>query len=164
MLKKIISEISRVEGALVTALLGFNVLILFYGVVLRYVFNNAPAWPEEMSRYVMIWIVYLGASISIEQKSEINIDVLTTLSKSKHLKTGLSLFAKFAGLAVSIFILVYGVQFIEVVEDAGMIAASFPAPMYLICLIIPLSGFLMALKYIATLSATIMDITRPSKK
>jgi TRAP-type C4-dicarboxylate transport system permease small subunit len=51
------------------------VLISFVAVVLRYVFNNSLTWSEELTRYMFIWIVFLGAAVSVRQRANIAIDV-----------------------------------------------------------------------------------------
>ena len=35
-------------------------VILFGQTVMRYVFNAALNWPEELSRFVFIWYVFVG--------------------------------------------------------------------------------------------------------
>jgi TRAP-type C4-dicarboxylate transport system permease small subunit len=51
------------------------VLISFVAVVFRYVFNNSLTWSEELTRYMFIWIVFLGAAVSVRQRANIAIDL-----------------------------------------------------------------------------------------
>ena len=48
----VLTILSNIEKAFIAGLLFFNVMILFATVVMRYLFNNPPVWPEETSRYV----------------------------------------------------------------------------------------------------------------
>ncbi len=48
--------------------------IMFMQVVLRYVFNSPTSWAEEASRYLFIWICYLGAAMGISKKVHIGVD------------------------------------------------------------------------------------------
>lgn len=155
MLKAIVKGLSKVENVLIAALLAFNLAILFITVVMRYAFNNPPTWPEEASRYVMIWIIYLGVSQSIEKNSEIKIDVLTKLIPSKWLEIFTSIFANFAGVIISGLIAVYGIRFTGILMETQQIAASFAVSMSLIYGIIPVSGVLMGIKYIFRLTGII---------
>ena len=64
--------------------LGFIVFILLINaqVINRYILpfieiGNITTWTEEVSRYIFIWISYLGASLAIKKREAIQIDALT---------------------------------------------------------------------------------------
>lgn len=53
-----------VEGSinvLMAALLFLMIIFVFGNVVLRYFFNSGWTWAEEMSRFLLVWITFLGA-------------------------------------------------------------------------------------------------------
>lgn len=52
----------------------FVAAILFVQVVLRYVFNTGLPWPEEASRYVMIWVTMLAGSLLVRDEQLISVD------------------------------------------------------------------------------------------
>ena len=62
-----------------TALLAFVAFILLLQVILRYLFNAALAWPEEASRYAMIWVVLLMGSVLIREKELVSVDIFDRL-------------------------------------------------------------------------------------
>lgn len=39
-------------------------------VAARYIFNEPPAWPEELARYAMIWAGFTGATVAFKSKSD----------------------------------------------------------------------------------------------
>ncbi|HBV85409.1 MAG TPA: TRAP transporter small permease, partial [Desulfosporosinus sp.] len=43
------------EDIISGGLLAGGVAIIFYGVVMRYVFNDARSWVDEVSQYMIIW-------------------------------------------------------------------------------------------------------------
>ena len=45
-------------------------------VVLRGFLNLGLSWTEELARYTMIWLIYIGAIVSLGQGSHIAIDLL----------------------------------------------------------------------------------------
>jgi TRAP-type C4-dicarboxylate transport system permease small subunit len=57
-------------------MLGFIAAIMFLQVVLRYVFNAALPWPEEASRYAMIWVVLLIGNVLVRDEELITVDFL----------------------------------------------------------------------------------------
>lgn len=54
----------------------FIAIILFVQVILRYVFLYSLPWPEEASRYLMIWAVMLGGSILVKDEQLVTVDFL----------------------------------------------------------------------------------------
>lgn len=45
--------------------------IVLLQVLFRYVLNAPLFWTEESARYIMIWIVYLGASVGLRRGSHV---------------------------------------------------------------------------------------------
>src|ERR1044072_4149707 len=52
-------------------LLGVTVLVQF---VTRYVLNDSAAWTEEVARYMLIGVVFVGATIGVARNSHIQVD------------------------------------------------------------------------------------------
>lgn len=52
-------------------LLGATVL---YQFVTRYVFNDSAAWTEEVARYMLIGVVFIGAAIGVRKNNHIQVD------------------------------------------------------------------------------------------
>lgn len=52
-------------------LLGLTVL---YQFVTRYVLNDSAAWTEEIARYLLVGVVFLGASIGVVKNNHIQVD------------------------------------------------------------------------------------------
>lgn len=48
--------------------------IVFYQVFTRYVMNDAAGWTEEISRYFLVAIVFIGASMSVRKNNHIQVD------------------------------------------------------------------------------------------
>lgn len=65
-IKKISTIFCYVLLVSVTAIAG---LAVFY----RYILNNPIAWSEEISRYILIWLTMVAASIAIKERSHIRL-------------------------------------------------------------------------------------------
>ena len=52
-------------------LLGLTVL---YQFVTRYVLNDSAAWTEEIARYLLVGVVFVGASIGVLKNNHIQVD------------------------------------------------------------------------------------------
>jgi TRAP-type C4-dicarboxylate transport system permease small subunit len=64
-----------VETAVV-ALFAVLTAAVFVQVVARYVFNQPPAWTEEVARFCQVWIILLTASICVRKGSHLAVDYL----------------------------------------------------------------------------------------
>jgi len=58
-----------------TVLVFFLVVLVFSGVICRYVLNWTPFFLEELSRYLLIWSGCMGASLAIKGGSFPNVEV-----------------------------------------------------------------------------------------
>ena len=47
---------------------------VFYQFVTRYVFNDSASWTEEIARYLLIAVVFVGATIGVAKNSQIQVD------------------------------------------------------------------------------------------
>ncbi len=63
----------------VALLLAGMVVLVFGNVVLRYVFNSGIAVSEEMSRWLFVWMVFLGAIVGLREHAHLGIDSLIRL-------------------------------------------------------------------------------------
>ena len=49
-------------------------LTVFYQFVTRYVFNDSASWTEEIARYQLIAVVFIGAAIGVAKNNHIHVD------------------------------------------------------------------------------------------
>jgi TRAP-type C4-dicarboxylate transport system permease small subunit len=49
-------------------------LTVFYQFITRYVFNDSASWTEEIARYLLIAVVFVGATIGVAKNSQIQVD------------------------------------------------------------------------------------------
>src|SRR4030042_3168082 len=62
---------TRVEKFIVGVLAFSATLIAFYGVISRYILKRPPDWAEEIVIYLIIWAVFISASILAAQKGHV---------------------------------------------------------------------------------------------
>ncbi|MFG5777782.1 TRAP transporter small permease [Comamonas sp. J-3] len=72
-------------------LLGLTVL---YQFVTRYVFNDSAAWTEEIARYLLVGVVFVGAAIGVRKNNHIQVDFFY-----RHMPAGM---ARAIGVAVDV--------------------------------------------------------------
>lgn len=56
------------------------ILVMFVIIILqvfyRYVLNNSLPWTEEIARFIMVWMVFLGTSMVSKRKLNMSLDFL----------------------------------------------------------------------------------------
>lgn len=62
------------EGWVALVLFWLLGLTVFYQFVTRYVLNDSAAWTEEIARYMLIGVVFVGATIGVAKNAQIQVD------------------------------------------------------------------------------------------
>ncbi len=72
----------RLAEFVLVVMLTLMVIMVFGNVVLRYGFNSGIMSSEEVSRYLFIWITFLGAIIAMRQNAHLGLDTIVRLLPS----------------------------------------------------------------------------------
>jgi TRAP-type transport system small permease protein len=78
MIQKAIDAICRFFGHLMVACLAMMVLMVFGNVVLRYGFNSGITASEELSRWLFVWMTFLGAIVAVRNHAHLGTDSLVS--------------------------------------------------------------------------------------
>jgi TRAP-type C4-dicarboxylate transport system permease small subunit len=62
--------------ALIAAALAVMVVLVFGNVVLRYGFNSGILVSEEVSRWLFIWMTFLGAVVALKEHGHLGVDMV----------------------------------------------------------------------------------------
>ena len=54
--------------------LAVMVVLVFGNVVLRYGFNSGITISEELSRWLLVWLTFLGAIVAVREHSHLGVD------------------------------------------------------------------------------------------
>ena len=52
------------------------VVLVFGNVVLRYAFNTGITVSEEVSRWLFVWLTFLGAIVAMQEHGHLGVDML----------------------------------------------------------------------------------------
>ena len=72
----------KLAEMLLVTMLAVMVVMVFGNVVLRYGFNSGIISSEELSRYLFIWITFLGAIIAFRENAHLGLDTVVRLLPS----------------------------------------------------------------------------------
>jgi TRAP-type C4-dicarboxylate transport system permease small subunit len=62
------------EGWVALGIFWLLALTVLYQFITRYVFNDSASWTEEIARYLLIGVVFVGATIGVAKNSQIQVD------------------------------------------------------------------------------------------
>jgi len=105
----------RVNRWALIAILAAMAVMVFANVALRFLTDHSILWVEETSRYLMIWLTFLGAGLVLRYGGHIGIDTLqerlpgvAPLVRSLIFVLLLAFFAAMAWLGVRYALLTWG--------------------------------------------------------
>lgn len=77
-MKRFVDSACRLIEIAIAIALGIMVLMVFGNVVLRYAFNSGLIISEELSRWLFLWVIFLGAAVAVKERSHLGSDVLVS--------------------------------------------------------------------------------------
>jgi C4-dicarboxylate transporter DctQ subunit len=140
--------------SLMYLLLAVMVVTTFLQVFFRYVIFHSLPWSEELSRYALVWLTFIGASCGIKRGIHVAVEALTQAlpPRARRLLCQLTcLLITFLGAVL----IIYGLKLALV--NLGQLSPSLHIPIGIIYLALPVGGLLMAVHALALLPAKEME-------
>ena len=75
-MNRFIEGACRALEAVIALLLAIMVVLVFGNVVLRYAFNSGITVSEEVSRWLFVWMTFLGAIVAMKENGHLGTDML----------------------------------------------------------------------------------------
>lgn len=73
-----IERVCRALEIAIGGLLALMVAMVFGNVVLRYAFNSGIVVSEELSRWLFLWVTFLGAVVALKDRAHLGSDALVS--------------------------------------------------------------------------------------
>ncbi|MBV5349632.1 TRAP transporter small permease subunit, partial [bacterium] len=68
--------LDNIEEYILLILFPLMVIIVFVATCVRYLTVMSLPWAEEVARYSMVWIAYIGASLGIKRNSHLGVEAV----------------------------------------------------------------------------------------
>ena len=141
----------RTNTVIEQSLLGLGILMI--GVVaaqvfFRYVLNHSLFWSEELARYILVWLTFLGASVAYRRGTHPRIDLFVSRFGSRGARA-IHVGAHLVALAFFGVLVIYGAQFAYFVRL--QISPALQIPKWIVMLVLPISGMVMILHAVAAI-------------
>jgi TRAP-type C4-dicarboxylate transport system permease small subunit len=145
------------EAYICVVLFALIVIVLTTEVIARYLFSSSFRWSEELSRFLFIWLIFIGASYAALKKSHIYIETFFTLLPKK-VKPYAQLIGNVIWLVFSIFACYLGIDQTLAMYNTAQLSPGLQIPMYFVYVSIPLGYLLMTFRVFQLIVLEIKDL------
>ncbi|MGJ9460350.1 TRAP transporter small permease [Oceanobacillus sp. CF4.6] len=140
--KTITDVLNRILLVFSLTVLAMMVIIIIYQVFARQILQAAPAWTEEISRLLFVWVSFLGVAYGFKEKLHIAVGLVVNALPDK-VQDIFDYFAKILIIGFGVILIYYGWQFTILTGNSTMPATGLPSSALYV--IIPVSGFFVVL-------------------
>jgi TRAP-type C4-dicarboxylate transport system permease small subunit len=117
-------------------------VVVGFNVFSRYVLNSSLGWADELARFVFIWVSFLGAVVAYQKNEHVGLDFFVNRIGSQKVRLLLRLIGEVLVLLVLGCLVYYGWI---VAMSANNVSPALYIPMWIVYLVVPLTGSLMVL-------------------
>ncbi|SDY77254.1 C4-dicarboxylate transporter, DctQ subunit [Proteiniborus ethanoligenes] len=143
----------KIEQYLIGTLLLAITFILFINVVLR-IFGLSFEWAEEVARYGIVWVTFIGSSVCIYKGAHIGVDAITMILSQK----GKKILSLIVYLIAIIFTVIFTHQSFLItmrVIETKQLSSTLELPMAYVYAAMPVGGVLMGIRYIQEIISSV---------
>lgn len=119
--------------------------VTFFQVVGRYVFGKSYFWAEELARFSMVWIAFLGAAVAVSLKAHTRIDFFINLLPPKPRKF-VEMFDNIACFAFIVLVTYYSIDIVKI--SMRNLSTGLRVPLGYVYIALPVSGVLMMVYFL----------------
>lgn len=151
MINKIGNAWNTLERRILISALVVMVIVSFMQVVMRYVFNDALSWSEEVSRYLFVWFSWIGVSVGLKENEHLSVE-LFSISLKRHglFKTNeaTQIVMKLIWLATTLIVAYYGIEVVKLQMSLKVVTPAIRMPVWIGYLSVPIASSLVGIRLI----------------
>lgn len=116
------------------------IVSVFSQVLFRFVLNQPLAWTEELARYILVWLTFLGAAYAMSLKAHIGVEFFVNkLPDSLH-KFSLVLSTL---VSIAFFMILITQGYSMMTRSMSQLSPVLKIPMGMVYAVIPFSGIIL---------------------
>lgn len=154
-MKKFCDGLRRVEGIALIVLLAGMCTSSFMQVLFRLVIKHPLNWTEELSRYLFVWLSFVGGALCVSESSHFKMDLLS-LKLSQKGKAIIDIIVSICLFAFSVVLTIYGSKLM--VMNKTQMSPALRLPMSIPYAALPVNGLLCCIHLIENISRDIAVI------
>jgi len=142
--------LERIYKTVLIILTIFMFITVTYNVFMRFVINQSVGWADELSRFIFIWISFLGAVLAYKKDEHVGLSFLVDKIRSPRVRRGIGILQQSLILGLLVLLTYFGYHSSTTVMN---VSPALSIPMSWVYLIVPFCGFLMCMMAIYKLVA-----------
>lgn len=161
-LLRFIRSMNKFEEWLSFLLLAILIILSTAQIGSRYIFNYSLAWSEELSRYIFIFLAYMGASLAFIKDKHVRVEVIDKILPPRIIPYWRTMI----DIIVLIFNLIIATAGYNIVQQAffmGQVSSANKIQMWIVFAIIPASFILMSIRIIQKIILRHLGLRRDKK-
>lgn len=141
-MKELMNKLEIVLAKVCAALMALMVVDVTWQVVSRFILDNPSSFSEELARFLLVWIGFLGAAYAYRKHAHLGLDILTSrLTGTK--KIVAERFADGVCFAFAAVIMVFaGAKIMFLTLELNQVSAALQVKIGYVYSVIPISGLL----------------------
>ena len=138
---------AKIEKIFLVIGVSVMILVVFFDIMLRELFDGGFIWSKELAAFLMIWVGFVGASLAAKENKHIVVGIPEKLFPKKVLPY-VSLFASVIIFTVTILIAYLGFNYVLETKEFGETSLVLNIPLWIVQIIIPASLVIIAFRFI----------------
>lgn len=137
--------LNKIEENVIGLALLATTLIIFVNVIMRYFMNESITWAEEIVKYLMIWIAFIGGSTCFRKGVHVSIDFFLEIVPKKAQIVMVTIITLIC-TAFTAAMAFYGIKLVEFIQGNGQVSPALSMPMWIPYLALPIGFTLMTIR------------------
>ncbi len=146
--KKFDRILTNVQTYICAILFAVIIIIGAVNVFCRYVLNDSITWAEEAMRFICIWLVFIGSSLTIRIDGHISIDILQSILKNTKVKFVLYVLTRIVAASFLVVLLPASIQLVQNMSNSYSSAVGISYS--IVYLSFPIGAVSMLLSFLST--------------
>lgn len=157
MSRRLLDGLGKAEAAIIAAIMLTISGLVFAQVITRYVLQVSAPWLEELTRFLMIWMIMLGCAYAVRTRQHIVVNALEGAFRSPGAQRFYQGLLAACGLAFSVVLAILAYVVVERTARFGQVSGAMRIPMYLANGSFLAAAILMSLHYLVDMIASIRN-------
>ena len=130
-MKKLDFVLDKIEDILCTFFACVMAVSILIQVINRNTVQMPITWCEELARYCMVWLIFVGISAGVKKGSHIGVDALVNVFPAK-VQRVIRIIVNIMVTVLFGYLTVLAAQITMGIKETGQVSAAMQVPMYLI--------------------------------
>lgn len=130
-MKKLDWILDKIEDILCTLFACVMAVSVLIQVVNRNTVQMSISWCEEIARYCMVWLIFIGISAGVKKGSHIGVDALVNLFPEK-IRRMIKIVTNCAVTILYGYLTVLAVEITVGIRETGQVSPAMQVPMYIV--------------------------------